>query len=218
MLHRLQRAVLRFFFHHLYHRLAWAYDVVATTVSLGHWRDWILTALPFCEGNRILELAFGTGMLQAALLSQQGRMVAGLEESPQMGRLARRRLVKRAATAPNLARGRAQKLPYASGVFDTAVTTFPNEFVVDPETLAEVHRVLRPGGRLLILPVAWLTGKGLVNRAAAWLFAVTGQAPAHAPEEVVRLFAAPMELAGFRTAFQQVAVNLSTVLVILGTR
>ncbi len=209
---------MRLFFHHLYHDLAGGYDVMAGVLSLGHWRDWIMAVLPFVGEGSVLELAFGTGMLQAALSAEHRPLVAGLDQSPQMARLARKRLVVTGGTAPHLARACAQNLPYTSGAFDTAVATFPSAFIVDPATLGEVHRVLRPGGRLVILPVAWLTGKGPMDRAAAWLFAATGQSPAHAADDAARHFTVPLESAGFSTAFWHVELSRSAVLVIVGTR
>ncbi len=218
MVDQAERAILKFFFHHLYHRLAWGYDAVAAGVSLGHWRDWIMAVLPFLGDGSVLELAFGTGMLQAALIAEQRPLVAGLDPSPQMARLARKRLVMSGTRAPRLARASAQNLPYRNGAFDTAVATFPSAFIVDPATLGEVHRVLRPGGRLIILPVAWLTGKGPMDRAAAWLFAATRQSPARSAEEAARHFTIPLENAGFSASFRHVEANSSAVLVIVGTR
>ena len=153
------RRLLRFFFDQLYHCFAWSYDLVAAAVSLGRWREWVQASLPFIRGSRVLELAFGTGMLQQSLLADERRMVAGIDESAQM---------VETGQAPPVSRGLALGEPHpgtcARGCrmqttcFDSVVSTFPNEFIVDPETLAEVRRVLRPGGRLIVVPVAWIIG------------------------------------------------------------
>src|SRR5689334_21291852 len=63
------RALLHIFFYLLYHPFAAAYDLVASTVSLGRWKDWILSVIPFLEGNQILEIGHGPGHLQRVLLS-----------------------------------------------------------------------------------------------------------------------------------------------------
>jgi len=54
--------------------------------------------------------------------------------------------------------------------------TFPSEYIFEPQTLAEIRRVLRPGGKLVIIPSAWITGQGWLEQLAAELFRVTGQA------------------------------------------
>ena len=46
--------------------------------------------------------------------------------------------------------GRAQRLPFADASFGSVVATFPAEYIVDPASLAEFGRVLKPGGRLIV--------------------------------------------------------------------
>ena len=167
--------LLRLFFRLLYHQFAWAYDLVAAVVSLGRWKGWVLSALPYVDG-RVLEIGYGPGHLQVAL-HERGLAAFGLDESPQMARQARRGLLRRSLPA-NLARGHAPHLPFPANTFDTLVATFPAEFIFDAQTLAETRRVLVPGGRLVILPTAWITGKGWLERLAAWLFKVSGEAGA----------------------------------------
>ena len=212
------RPLLRFFFDHLYHSFAWAYDLVAAAASLGRWRQWVQASLPFIRGSRVLELAFGTGMLQQSLLADERRMIAGIDESAQMVEIARRRLRRAGSRSANLIRGRAERLPYANDVFDTVVSTFPNEFIVDPGTLAEVRRVLRPGGRLIVVAVAWIVGRRPMDRAAAWLFKSTRQTPDLKPEDVARRFMATLEQAGFKPTYHKINLDTSTLLVVLGSK
>src|ERR1044071_1050250 len=87
------RTFMRFVFHLLYHPFAFAYDLVAATVSLGKWKDWVLCVVPFIEGTRVLEIGHGPGHLQRALLSR-GFVAAGIDESAEMGRLAKRNLTR----------------------------------------------------------------------------------------------------------------------------
>lgn len=169
----LRRALLLRAFHLLYHQFAWAYDVVSAVVSLGRWRDWGMAALPFLTGPRVLELGHGPGHLLAAPAGEAWWAV-GLDLSPQMGRLARRRLARRGLAA-RLVRGRGQTLPFPDGAFDSVAAVFPAPYIVAPETIAAIHRVLRPGGRLVIVPEAELTGSGPRARAVEWLYRITGQ-------------------------------------------
>lgn len=166
-------AFLRFFFHHLYHNLAWMYDFVAWTVSIGRWRNWGRATLPHLSGKRILELGFGPGHLQSSLTAA-GFQTSGLDESPQMCRQASRNLRKN-GFLPALTRGHAQSLPFQDEAFDSIVATFPSEYIFAPQTLAEAERVLKPGGRLVVALSALPGGANLFERVAAWLFRFTGQ-------------------------------------------
>ena len=172
---RLISTLLRFFFYLLYGSLAWTYDWVAGFVSQGLWQEWVLEVAADCHGPKVLELGHGPGHLQKALY-EKGIWICGIDSSRQMGRLAHKRL-KKSGLEPNLVNGFAQYLPFASGSFAQVVATFPTEYIVDACTLKEVRRVLKLGGELVVMPVAWITGKRFLERAAAYLFHVTGQAP-----------------------------------------
>src|SRR5512139_2335915 len=92
------KTLLRLFFRLLYHEFAFTYDLVAATVSFNRWKDWVMSALPFIEGRRVLEIGHGPGHLQRVLLSR-GLVAVGIDESAQMGRLAQRNL-RRGASSP----------------------------------------------------------------------------------------------------------------------
>ncbi|MCW5873707.1 MAG: methyltransferase domain-containing protein [Anaerolineales bacterium] len=169
------QTLLRVFFYLIYHPLAWTYDAVAWLVSLGHWRSWVHSALSeLPPSGRILELGHGPGHLQVAM-RMAGYAPVGIDISAQMGRLAGRRLAN-AGHTPLLVRADGRKLPFRVDAFDGVVATFPTEYVVQASTLSEMRRVLCPGSRLVLLPVAWITGGSLLERAAAWLFRITGEA------------------------------------------
>lgn len=183
---------MRLFFKLLYHQFAWSYDLVAASVSLGKWKRWIYTVIPYLPEGRLLELGFGPGHLQVALKAQ-GRAPVGLDESAWMAAQAQARL-RSLGFEPGLANGLSQRLPFASGAFCSIVATFPSEYIIDPNTIKECYRVLQPGGVLVLLPVAWITGKGLLHHLAASLFRVTGQAP-----ELDERFIQPYLVDGFET-------------------
>lgn len=169
-------SLVRFGFRLLYNELAFTYDWVSYAVSLGAWRCWQQSALKHLSaepGARVLELAHGTGNLQLDLHTA-GYRVFGYDLSPFMGRIARGKLLK--ANVPvRLAQGRAQKLPYQSGVFAAVISTFPTNFILEPDTLHEVYRVLQPGGQFLIVPNGVLTAGGLTEAGIEWLYRITGQ-------------------------------------------
>ncbi len=210
---RLLLSLLRLFFHLLYHEFAWTYDLVAAAVSLGRWKGWVLTALPHLEG-RVLEIGHGPGHLQMAL-HERGLPAFGMDESRQMGRQARRRLRRNGFTG-QLARGYAQNLPYRSNSFDTVVATFPSEYIFEAQTLKEIRRVLVHGGKLVILPSAWITGNGILDRLAAGLFQVTRQAGAI--EAILPVIKSRLLAGGFSVRHELVEQAKSRVLVIIGSK
>ncbi len=205
---------LKFFFWHFYHGFAWTYDFVAAFVSIGRWNDWLRGALPYVQGARVLEIGHGPGHLQIGL-RQSGRVVIGLDESRQMGRLARNRLVRGGFREMNLVRALAQCLPFPSQSFDTVVSTFPAEYIFEAQTVSEIRRVLRNGGRYVLIPAAWIAGRKVLDRAAAWLFKATDQAPRLPADVFAERLRPQLEEAGFHAEFETVEIRSSTVLVVI---
>ena len=225
------RFILRFFFRLLYHQLAFTYDLVAAAVSFNRWKNWVVSVIPFIEGTRVLEMGHGPGHLQQILLSRD-LVAVGIDESQQMGRLAKRNLTRRGflrsappsfantATSPhpaytpaNLTRCVAQYLPFPNGAFDTIVATFPTEYITDPLTLGEVKRCLSDRGRLIVLPLALPK-----NRLLDSLFKVTHQRPAEALEIIQSKLQEPFVSAGFETEIKTLDVKSGILLIVLATK
>jgi len=179
----LLRRLVQFSFDHLYTTFAWTYDAVAVAASLGEWRRWGAAALDFLparvhDGARLLEIAHGPGHLHADMHAAGLRSI-GIDLSPQMGRIARRRVGIHAA----LARADALDLPFPADAFAAVVCTFPASFVFSHAALQEVARVLQPGGRYLVVPYAVLHGRDPLARLIAAAHRITGQAASHAAVE-----------------------------------
>jgi ubiquinone/menaquinone biosynthesis C-methylase UbiE len=203
---------MRVFFDLLYHPFAFAYDLVATIVSFGKWNDWVLSMIPFISGTRILELGHGPGHLQLALLAlrKNSRLDSvAMDESASMGRLARRRL----GSPHKLTRALAQKIPFASDSFDSVISTFPSEYIFDIQTLSETHRVLRSGGRLIVLLAAWPR-----NPLSGWLFKITGQSPSTAYESIQSKIMETLARVNFKTEVQIVEVKSGSLLIIIAQK
>jgi len=172
----------------LYAEFAWAYDPVSWLVSLGRWSSWRRIALDHVvvegatTGQRVLEVAFGTGEL---LLEMEGRGVhaVGLERSPAMHRVTARKLARRGWQVPRVC-GLSQAMPFVDGWFDSIVSTFPAGYILDPATLCEVARLLRPpdraagrrGGRLVVVGMVVTMDNRLWQQAMRFLFGVQEEA------------------------------------------
>jgi ubiquinone/menaquinone biosynthesis C-methylase UbiE len=159
-------------------------------------------------------------------LSKAGAASFGIDASKQMGRLARANIRKN-ETIPLLVNGYAQFLPLLGRSFNQVVATFPTEYIYDPATIQEVYRVLVPGGRLVILLAAWITGRGLVERTAAWLFRVTKQAPPETPgsttqselrEALAGQLVDRLERTGFHAKVEFVEVRSSILMIVVGDK
>ncbi len=168
--------LIRFAFTQFYTTFAWTYDAVAHLVSFGEWRAWGRAALAHLPAApcRVLEIAHGPGHVHVAM-RQRGYDTVGIDLSQQMGALARKRVLAVSGRAPDLARANALCLPFPHAAFDAALSTFPAEFVFHPQTLREVARVLRPGGRFVIVPTAQFRGGGAITRLVDTLYRITEQ-------------------------------------------
>ena len=203
----------------LYNEMAWTYDGVSWLVSRGQWRAWQKAAMPYLSGHRILELAHGPGHMLLAL-EAAGYQVTGLDLSPEMGRMAARR-VTRVDSPDGLVRGRAQDLPFASEAFDSVLATCPTEFLAEQTTIEAVFRVLRAGGRLVVVPQARLSGGGGINRFVEWLYAVTGQRPQEleaGKEGFWHVIYGRFGAAGFVISLETVKLETSEVIVVVAEK
>ena len=94
------------------------------------------------DGGHVLDVATGTGLVAEQLLAH-GHRVTGLDQSPDMLALARRRFGDRV----ELVQASATALPFPDASFDHLTFTYLLRYVDDPgATLAELARVVRPGG------------------------------------------------------------------------
>ncbi|MGC8873052.1 MAG: class I SAM-dependent methyltransferase [Chloroflexia bacterium] len=194
------RRILAWFLRHLYGTFAWAYDVVAWWVSFGRWVAWGEAALPLLGGGSVLEVGCGTGRLLSRLV-ERGRAV-GCDVSRAMLRQAHRRLRSRGGPVP-LCQARAQALPFPSGAFEAVVSVFPTAYVYDPACWAEFRRVLKRGGRVVVVHSVQ-AGRAIPLRLAGALLE---------QEEGQKL---PAE--GFRVSLQCVPVGRDRVLVYMAER
>ncbi len=141
----------------LFRGLPARYDELSAALSFWQdprWRRALVDEIAPASGQRILDVASGTGMVAAELLSRAGDCtVLGLDQSTEM--LARARA--RFDGGPDSARielivGQAERLPFADATFDALTFTYLLRYVDDPPaTMRELARVLKPGGRIASL-------------------------------------------------------------------
>jgi SAM-dependent methyltransferase len=121
-------------------------------------RRHVRQALAAAPGERILDVGCGPGFYVRELLDEVGPMgsIVALDASPDMLALARRRCEGQGNV--NFREGNAAALPADDDDFDAALCVQVMEYVTDPTTaLTEIHRALRPGGRVVIWDVDWAT-------------------------------------------------------------
>jgi len=114
----------------------------------------MVAALDAHPGERVLDVATGTGMVARDLVRRYGVEVVGLDQSPQMLAAAQARLARSPELAAHvtLLEGEAERLPFADGEFDHLTFTYLLRYVDDPAaTLRELARVVKPGGRIATL-------------------------------------------------------------------
>jgi demethylmenaquinone methyltransferase/2-methoxy-6-polyprenyl-1,4-benzoquinol methylase len=135
----------------MFDRIAPRYDRVNRIMTLNadlRWRRELVCRLEIEPGHLVLDLACGTGDF-ARICDEEGATVIGLDFSRGMLTEARQR-----ADSAAWLQGDALQVPLLSGSFDVAVSGFAlRNFVEIPPALAELARVLKPGGRLGLLEV-----------------------------------------------------------------
>ena len=201
----------------MFDRIAPRYDLLNHVLSGGIdalWRRRAVAALGARPGARVLDLCTGTADLLVAWLRRDaaGRGLGLDLSSAMLGRGAAKLSRAGMRARAGLAAGDAQELPLRGGSFDGALVGFGIRNVGDPpRALAEVFRVLRPGGRLVVLEFSMPPGirgrlyraysRHVLPRIGAWISG-DGGAYDYLPASIARFatpaeFRASMEAAGF---------------------
>jgi demethylmenaquinone methyltransferase/2-methoxy-6-polyprenyl-1,4-benzoquinol methylase len=178
----------------LFAPLGRSYDRMGALLSFGQdprWRAAMVAAVDAEPHERVLDVATGTGMVAEALVRAYSCHVVALDQSPEMLACAGARLARNAALGDRvvLETAEAESLPFADAEFDHLTFTYLLRYVDDPAaTMAELARVVKPGGRVAslefgvppnpMLRVAWraytLVGLPALGRLASPAWAHTG--------------------------------------------
>jgi len=147
----------------LFATIAHRYDLITRLLSFGRdqaWKQQVVSLARISTGDRVLDVACGTGDLVFAA-EARGATAVGLDLTPRMIAFAREKAAARGSSARWLA-GDMCALPLANSQFTVVTTGYGLRNVPDlPAALREMHRVLKPGGRLCSLDfdrpdAAWL--------------------------------------------------------------
>ena len=129
------------------------YDLITVLLSFGrdrHWKARVLTLAGIGAADRVLDLACGTGDLTFGA-AQRGAWVVGLDITPRMLVLAARK-ASAGPAGPRWVAGDMGALPVGDGAFDAVTTGYGLRNVPELDrAIAEIARVLRPGGRFCSL-------------------------------------------------------------------
>ena len=134
------------------------YDRPAHILSLlqySRWHDFLLSRLDVSEGGHVLDMATGTGAVALRLAQRDGLRVTASDITRPMLRQAAARCARNGSQRIDLAECSAEAIPFADAAFDAVTFTYLFRYVVDvPATLAELARVLKPGGVMASLEFA----------------------------------------------------------------
>lgn len=139
--------------HDLFARVAPRYDLINDLQSFGlhrHWKRRLVGIAQVHAGDRALDVCCGTGDIAFAL-ARAGARVSALDFSEAMLEVARQRAAP-SAVPPEFRQGDAQALPFSDNSFAIVSVGYGLRNLRDWEAgLREMHRVAKPGGRLLVL-------------------------------------------------------------------
>lgn len=141
-------------------RATWAlgeYDRIADGLTIS--TDQTLRVAKIRPRERVLDLATGTG-ITAIAARERGAQVTGVDLTPEMLAVARRKAGDAGFNDIEFREGDAEALPFEDATFDVVISTCGHMFAPDqPKVAAEMARVTRSGGRVVFL--AWTPEGGL---------------------------------------------------------
>ena len=136
----------------LFERLPSRYDSLAEWLSFfqnRRWRTTLVEAVSEQRPGTVLDVATGTAGVALALRDRTGATVIGVDVTEAMLRRGAAAVASAGASGVALVLGRGEQLPFPDNCFDAVSFTYLLRYVEDPlATLAELARVLRPGGTL----------------------------------------------------------------------
>jgi demethylmenaquinone methyltransferase/2-methoxy-6-polyprenyl-1,4-benzoquinol methylase len=149
----------------MFETIAGGYDFQNSFLSLGidiYWRRVLARLLHPPSDGLVLDVAIGTGEVAMAICRRHpGLRVVGIDFSPAMLAMGRKKIAARGlARRIGMAAGDGRRLPIRSGSVDAVTISFGIRNIEEKEqVLREFHRVLKPGGQLLIMEFSFPDSK-----------------------------------------------------------
>jgi len=141
----------------MFDRIASTYDLLNFTLSFSmdeRWRKTVISLLNIKDGDKVLDMATGTGDMSIRAIRTAGCTVTGLDISRRMLDIASQKS-KDSRGRFHITAGNALAMPFSNETFDHAMTAFGIRNMSDLSTfLREVFRVLKCGGRLAVLELS----------------------------------------------------------------
>ena len=157
-------------FDRAYSRFARIYDLAVKWFPV--WRNWISHALPHIRGPHVLEISFGTGYLLTQYADKYE--THGIDYNWELACIAKHNLQKMGVRAL-IQQADVEHLPYRPESFDTVVNTMSFTGYPDGQkAMAEISRVLKDGGRLVLIDINYPSDQNWLGMNLTRLWASTG--------------------------------------------
>ncbi len=154
----------------MYSFFAGVYDFVVKVLPV--WKNWLTHALPHIQGPKVLETSFGTGYLLTQYADKFDTY--GIDYNEKFVAMATEKLQKKNISA-TLQKADIEDLPFDDETFDCIVNTmaftgYPN----GEKAMAEIHRVLKPGGKFILIDIDYPTNRNWLGMKLTRLWAALG--------------------------------------------
>ncbi len=150
-----RKDVKRKYVHKMFDLIAHRYDFLNHVLSFGFdikWRKFAVRKLNLSGGEKIIDIACGTGDFSIATLKFNPSLIVGVDVSLNMLRIFRQKFLKRKAKNFNILCAEAENLPFKNETFDVCLVAFGVRNFSDLEKgLSEIYRILKLSGKLGVL-------------------------------------------------------------------